>query len=133
MSRSSGDGLPIIGISKLTLLVTPECSEMDSLLFFWLLGAVLLAQRWKNLHKSRFLFVIVVGSGLLYFLNAVRIYSLILIGIKYSPGVCVSLAHSRMGALVLLGVSLIMLWLGLRCSIAPIRQIANRNDAVNPI
>ena len=51
VSRSSGDGLPIIGTSRLTLLVTPECSEMDSLLFFWLLGAVLLAQHWKNLHK----------------------------------------------------------------------------------
>jgi exosortase/archaeosortase family protein len=133
VSRSSGDGLPIIGTSRLTLLVTPECSEMDSLLFFWLLGAVLLAQRWKNLHKSRFLFVIVVGSGVLYFLNAVRIYSLILIGIKYSPGVCVSLAHSRIGALMLLGVSLIMLWFGLWCSIAPIRQIAIRSDAVTPI
>lgn len=112
--------------------MTPECSEMDPLLFFWLLGEVLLARPCKKLHKSRFLFVIVIGTGLLYFLNAVRIYSLVLIGIRYSPRVCVSLAHSRMGVLVFLGVSPIMLWHGLRCSIAPICQIAILNDAVKP-
>lgn len=103
------DGLPTIGAQRLLLLVTPQCSEMESLLAFWLLALTLLAARRQKLRKLHYVAACVIGTVFLYCLNAGRLYALVLIGLRFSADVCVNIAHSRIGGILFLGISVVWL------------------------
>lgn len=110
------DGLPTVGAHKLLLLVTPHCSEMESILAFWLLAATLLVARWQRLMKLRYLAAIGLGTALLYCLNAGRLYLLVLMGLRFSANACVNIAHSRIGGILFLGISIG--WLIVACRLS---------------
>jgi exosortase/archaeosortase family protein len=102
-------GDAVVGTPRLLLLVTPGCSELDSLAAFWVLGGALLVLRRGELRKTRFLLVLLLGGALLYLLNAARIYGLVVIGTELSARLCVSLAHSRLGWIGFTGISVALL------------------------
>src|SRR6266542_269434 len=103
------DGSPVLGTRRLLLRVTPQCSELDALAAFWLLGGAVFLARWRELRLVGALIVLLLGTGLLYLLIAVRLYGLILIGMASSPDVSVNLAHSRVSGILFLGLTVAML------------------------
>jgi hypothetical protein len=50
-----------------------------------------------------------VGTALLYVLVSVRLYGLVLVGTMFSPQTCVNLAHSRVSAILFLGLAVVIL------------------------
>jgi exosortase/archaeosortase family protein len=59
--------------------------------------------------KSRLGLVVLLGTVLVYLLNAVRIYGLVVAGTLLSPRASVSLAHSRISGIGFLGVMVLLL------------------------
>jgi exosortase/archaeosortase family protein len=108
-------GFPVIGSRHLLLLVTPQCSELDALAALWLLGGLVVACRRGELRKAKAIVFLLVGSAVMYGLLALRIYGLVVAGIAFSPGASVSLAHSRIGGIVLLTVAAALVGGCLRC------------------
>jgi exosortase/archaeosortase family protein len=106
--------VPVLGTRRLLVLVTPECSGLDALAAFWLLPAAAVIGRWREVRKARLTLVLVLGTALLYLLLAARLYGLVVVGISVSPRACVSLAHSRLGWALSLGVAAALLSLTLR-------------------
>jgi exosortase/archaeosortase family protein len=102
-------GGPVLGPRRLLLLVTPQCSELDAIAAFWLLGGVFLVARCAELRPTRVAFVLLLGTGLFYLLLAVRLCGLVVAGQRYSPQVSVSLAHSRISSIVFLGLAVALL------------------------
>ena len=100
--RSGAAGYPIIGTRRARLLVTPQCSEIEAILAFWLLCGAALATRLADVRPWRAAVVAVVGAAFLYVLNAVRIYGLVVVANQVSPEMCVRLAHSRVSQLAFL-------------------------------
>jgi exosortase/archaeosortase family protein len=94
--------------------VTPECSEQEALASFWLLAGLTLWGRWREVRKGLLLLLVLPGTLPLYFLNAARIYGLVVVGTCWSPRACVSLAHSRIGGMLFLGITAALLSLTLR-------------------
>jgi exosortase/archaeosortase family protein len=108
------DGCPVVGTRRLLVKVTPQCAELETIPAFWLLGVGLLCGRWRAVGKVRWVVVLVLGTVGLYLLNAVRLFGLVVLGIQASPEVCVSLAHSRVGGICLVGIALVFLSFSLR-------------------
>lgn len=108
------EGYPVVGTRRLLIIVTPQCAELETIPAFWLLSLALLGGCWRSVAKVRWAVVLLLGSAVLYLLNAVRLFGLIVLGSQYSPEVCVRLAHSRIGGICLLAVALALLCLTLR-------------------
>lgn len=98
------EGYPVVGIRRLLLIVTPQCSELESVAAFLLFGTTLILARRQELRKLRAASVLLIGTLLLYFLNAVRLYALIVVGLNSIGQMEVSLAHSRISQIVFLGI-----------------------------
>jgi exosortase/archaeosortase family protein len=114
VTGATREGAPVVGTQRLLVLVTPQCSELDALAAFWLLGAAALVGRWRQARTARFALVLLAGGPLLYLLNAVRIYGLVVLGTSWSPRACVGLAHSRVAGALFLGVTAALLSFALR-------------------
>ncbi len=112
LAEISREGWPVLGTRRLLLLVTPQCSELEAIAAFWLLAAAVVATRWRELRKGRVAFFLVLGTGLLYVLIALRIFGLLVLGMHVSPKVCVAVAHSRIGSILLVGIAAGLLALG---------------------
>src|SRR5262249_54047234 len=61
--------------------------------------------RWRQVRKLRLALVLLLGTAVLYVLNALRLYGLVVIANEWSPRVSVDLAHSRIGGIAFLGIS----------------------------
>ena len=111
---------PIIGAASISLLVTPPCTELESLLVFLLLGGTLWVAKWDELSPWRFLLVLLCGLISIYVLLILRLYFLVLIGhLASDPYVSVGLAHSRVSTLALLIFSLLVISIGSKLSVPP--------------
>jgi exosortase/archaeosortase family protein len=108
---SGGSGNPVFGSRDAVVLeVTPHCAEVESLAMFCLLGGALLVAGWPRIYRLRFCVVLLVGLGLLYFLNAVRLYLMIDVAARlHDANVAVSLAHSRLSHVFFLALSVVIL------------------------
>jgi exosortase/archaeosortase family protein len=106
-----GSGNPVFGARDAVVLeVTPNCAEVESLAVFCLLGGALLVTGWNRIFRVRFCVVLLAGLGLLYFLNAVRLYLLIDVAARlHDANVAVSLAHSRLSHVLYLALSVVIL------------------------
>jgi exosortase/archaeosortase family protein len=111
----SSNRWPIIGTPRMSLLVTPPCSELDSLLVFVLLGGTLWAAMGARLSAWKYLLFLVAGLTGLYALLSMRLYFMILIGLwAQDPYVAVKFAHSRISTLAFLLYTLGILYLASR-------------------
>ena len=111
---------PVIGASQISLLVTPPCSELESLLVFILLGGTLWVAKWEDLSPWRFLLVLAAGSFVIYLLLIFRLYLLVVVGsLANDPYVSVGLAHSRVSTLILLIFSMVLLSVGSKLAVRP--------------
>lgn len=109
----SSNRWPIIGTSHMSLLVTPPCSELDSLLVFALLAGTLWAAMGSRLSAWKFLLLISAGMAGIYALLSLRLYFMILLGLwANDPYVAVDFAHSRISTLALLVYTMLVLGLG---------------------
>ena len=100
---------PILGTGGRgsSLEITPFCAEQESLAAFLLIGGILMIANWPHVRKLRMLVVIVCGLVCLHLFNAVRIYHLVEIaGTFEKPQLAVSIAHSRLGGILFLGISI---------------------------
>jgi len=102
---STADGSAALQGNRHLVLVTPGCSELDALAAFWLMGGALVCSRWRDLSRGWTLLALVLGTSLLYVLNAVRLYGLVVVANLVSGKACVALGHSRIGSLLFLGVT----------------------------
>jgi exosortase/archaeosortase family protein len=109
VTGTTAEGFPVLGTQRLRLLVTPQCSEIDALATFGLLGCIVACTRWRRLRRGRIVLVLLLGAAAVYLLNAVRIYGLVVVAHQLSPRLCVALAHSRLGWLFFLGLSALVL------------------------
>ena len=106
---------PIIGTPRMSLLVTPPCSELDSLLVFVLLAGTLWAAMGARLSAWKYLLCSLAGMAGLYALLSARLYFMILIGLWASnPYFAVKFAHSRISTLGFLLYTLSVLYVASR-------------------
>lgn len=111
----SSNRWPIIGTPRMSLLVTPPCSELDSLLVFVLLGGTFWAAMGARLSAWKYLLILVAGLAGLYALLSVRLYFMIIIGLwARDPYVAVKFAHSRISTLAFLLYTLAILYFASR-------------------
>jgi hypothetical protein len=99
---------PILGTGNrgTALVITPFCAEQESLAAFLLLAAVLLIAHWPRVRKLRLVTVVLCGLVCLHLFNALRLFLLVEIaGTLARPQLAVSLAHSRLGGILLLAIS----------------------------
>ena len=116
--------IPMVGTSNIPLVVTQHCSEMEAMLAYLLLGILLVVAGGRRMWSFYFLAPFLVGFEILYVLNALRLYLLLLMGhvmvdttwAPYAGRACVSLAHSRVGNFVLLTIGVLILLVGDRLS-----------------
>lgn len=106
---TSAEGLPVLGDGRIRLLVTPDCSELRSVLAFVLLGVTVLVARWGRIRWSRFTIVALAGPIALFLVLAGRLLVLLWVGAWLGASAAVQLAHSQASALVLL-VASTMAW-----------------------
>jgi exosortase/archaeosortase family protein len=105
ISGTDATGYPIVGTRRMALLVTPQCSETDAILAFWLLAVAAVGMRFRDVRLGRAVLAAAAGAGFIYLLNAVRIYVLVVVAVQVSPEACVRLAHSRLSQLAFLVVT----------------------------
>jgi exosortase/archaeosortase family protein len=98
-------GFPVLGNRQFLVQVTPQCSELEAIAALWMLAGAVVLSRWRELHKARVAVALLAATVVLYLLIAARLYGLVVAGIRFSPDVCVGLAHSRLGGILLLGVT----------------------------
>jgi len=121
---------PIVGTKQLSLIVTPACSELESLVAFLLLGGTLWVARAEQLSAWRYIVFLSVGLLLSFSLLFVRLYLLVLLGQWASDAyVSVNLAHSRIGTLLLMLCSLLMVYLGGKLAAKPVAQVMEQSPA----
>jgi exosortase/archaeosortase family protein len=101
-------GVPVLGTGRFGILVTPGCSGLEAFVALWLLAAVVVPS-WHGCQKMRLGFGLLLGTGLLYVLNAVRLFSLVVIGTEITPQACVSVAHSQIGSIGFFALDLVLL------------------------
>jgi exosortase/archaeosortase family protein len=104
-TATTDQGWPVIGTRKLLVLVTPQCSELESPAALWLLAGTVLLARRRQLRPRKAVGLLVAATAGVYVLLALRLYALVVAGIQVSPATCVSLAHSRIGGLFFLAVA----------------------------
>jgi exosortase/archaeosortase family protein len=104
------NGLPVIGTQRVQLLVTSGCSEMDSLLVFWLVWLVVIGGNGARVRKFRAILALGLGSMIILLLNAIRLFGLVLLGEWRGAEWAVHVAHSRIGAFGFLAVTTAVCW-----------------------
>ena len=115
---------PTIGTSRVLLIVTRHCSEIEAHLTYALLGATIMLAAGRRTWRFVFIGPFLAGFIVLYVLNGLRLYLLLLVGhfaVFYrgeerATTACVKLAHSRAGSLVFLVVIVLMLLVAERLS-----------------
>jgi exosortase E/protease (VPEID-CTERM system) len=101
----------LIGTPAFTVEIAPACSGYEGIGLIWVfLGAYLWLFR-RDLRFPRALWLLPLGTVLIWLANAVRIAALILIGAWGSPAVAVGGFHSQAGGLAfnLVGLGLVAL------------------------
>jgi len=114
------DGLPVVGTRKLQILVTSSCSELESVFGFCLFGGLILVCGGHRLNRAKFAVFLLLGFCVFYVLLAIRLYGLVLFGLAHSPQGCVALAHSRVGSVAFLGVTVLYCTVAYRWARRPV-------------
>lgn len=99
LNRGAG---PRLGVGNFIVGISKDCSGVDSLLLFLSLFIFLLVLDWSRFKKKNMIIVFLIGVfGTLLF-NILRVYSLMLVGILYSPEFAVDTFHSNIGWILFL-------------------------------
>lgn len=101
--RLSTNAGPILGVGDFFVAISKVCSGIDSMLFFVSLFIILIITNWKQLNKKRMLLLFIPGIIGTYLLNILRVFLLILIGVKISPEFAVDVFHTNAGWILFLG------------------------------
>lgn len=121
-----------IGTEEFWVRIAPVCSGYEGIgLIAVFLSAYLVLFR-KTLRFPRVLILVPAAIGAIWFLNAVRIVALILLGHYWSADVAIGGFHSKAGWLVFCGVALGVTWLTQHSSWFASRPAELRGRIVNP-
>jgi len=107
----SENGNPTLGVGiGSSLEITRYCAEMESLVLFLVLCALLCLVNWRNVTWRWILPIALFGLAALFLINALRLAVLVQIaGAWGKPFLAVDLAHSRIGSLAFLALSVLLL------------------------
>lgn len=91
------DAGPFLKVNNFAVIIGEPCSGVDSMILFCAFFAAMYAVDHKRIIKPKF--ALLFGLGLLgvFFINILRLYFLILIGVNYSPELAVGLFHANAG------------------------------------
>mgnify|MGYP001822654065 FL=1 len=121
-----------IGTERFWVRILPICSGYEGIgLIAVFLSAYLVLFR-KSLRFPRVLVLVPAAIAAVWFLNAVRIVALILVGHYWSPDIAIGGFHSKAGWLVFCGVALGVTWLTQRSTWFARRPTELRGRIVNP-
>ena len=105
----------IVGTSSFSVVIAPECSGYEGIGLIWVfLGLYLWFDR-KTLRFPHVLWLLPLGTVVMWLANAVRIAALVAIGTWVSRDVAVGGFHSQAGWLVFVGIALGTVVLTGRC------------------
>ncbi len=82
---------------KFGITIAEYCSGIESIALFTGLYAIVGLLDWNRLHKARYLAVFTLALVILFGLNIVRVYSLIVAGYYINPDIAFSLFHTYAG------------------------------------
>ncbi|HEY4088205.1 MAG TPA: exosortase E/protease, VPEID-CTERM system [Bryobacteraceae bacterium] len=86
-----------LGKGAFGIIIAPECSGLEGILLLLLVGGLWLILFRKECRFPQALLLLPVGAVILFFLNAVRITALILIGVAGAEDIAVKGFHSQAG------------------------------------
>lgn len=100
---------PTLGVGSFFVGISSVCSGIDSLLFFISLFIILVITNWNELNKKRMFLLFIPGIIGTYLLNIIRVFLLVLVGVKISPEFAVDVFHTN-GGWILFLVYFIAFW-----------------------
>ncbi len=106
-------------LSKFAVQIAKYCSGIDSIALFSGLYAVVGLLDWKRFNHRRFLAAFVPALTLLFVLNILRVYGLILAGYYINPQIAFSLFHTYAGMLFFIIYSVIFWGIVYRWMVSP--------------
>ncbi|HII29822.1 hypothetical protein COT48_00755 [Candidatus Woesearchaeota archaeon CG08_land_8_20_14_0_20_47_9] len=87
----------MLGTKGFTVSIGQLCSSVDSMALFLGLYILILCIDWRHINKLRMALIFLPGLITLYFVNIIRIYLLMVMGVIISPSFAVGLFHSNAG------------------------------------
>jgi exosortase/archaeosortase family protein len=97
----------ILMLDKFGITVAQYCSGIESIALFTGLYVVVGLLDWKRLYKKRYLFVFPFALALLFGLNILRVYGLIMAGYYINPQIAFSLFHTYAGTVFFILYSIV--------------------------
>lgn len=132
----SASGVPVVIIPPHTLLfdkfgvtIAEYCSGIESIALFTSLYAVVGLLDWPRIHKRRYFALFPFALLVLFALNIVRVYSLILTGYYINPHIAFSLFHTYAGMLFFIIYSGFFWWIAYRHLVA--KEPAARKEKIS--
>ena len=110
MILNIGKGDPSLGFQDFNVLIGEACSGVESLSMFLGLSLLFLVYEHKNLIWKRTLIVFFAGIVGTFFLNIIRVTTLIMIGAKY-PELALGLFHSQAGWILFSSFMLLLIYI----------------------
>lgn len=104
-------GYPLLGIEDFQVGIGEPCSGIDSLTMFISLFVLVLVLDYNKLNKVRVGMFFILGLLGTFFMNILRIFSLMIIGIS-NPEFAIGMFHDNAGGVLFMIFILIMLYFG---------------------
>jgi exosortase/archaeosortase family protein len=92
------------------ITIAESCSGIESIALFTSLYAIVGLLDWKRLHRRRYFLLFPIALAILFLLNIVRVYGLIMAGYYINPQLAFSLFHTYAGLLFFIAYSAVF-WL----------------------
>jgi exosortase E/protease (VPEID-CTERM system) len=107
-------GPSVVGVDRFYVTIEPECSGYEGIGLIWVFLAAYLWFSRRDLKFPRALWLLPLGTAVIWLANALRIVVLVLIGAWISPAVALGGFHSQAGWLAFNAVAIGMVMLSRR-------------------
>ncbi len=94
--------IPIIGLNDFIVGIDKPCSGIESIFLFSILYIFAVCFDWKVLNKKKAVLLFLPGVISVFFLNVIRVYSMILVGAYISKDIALGMFHTNVGWILFL-------------------------------
>lgn len=94
-----GEGFryPLLGVGDFVVKIAKGCSGIEGISLFFALFILIVFLEWKRINKFRAFSILPLGLLGCLFINALRIYLLLVVGAVYSPEFAIGTFHNNIG------------------------------------
>lgn len=102
--------VPLFTVGTFSAYIGSPCSGVDSLIMFSGLYAFIGLLDWHKINKKRLLILFPLGLIGMFAMSIIRIFTLMLVGGKWSPRIALSLFHNNAGWILFVSYFLVLMY-----------------------